>query len=145
MSATIATLLKEPVEKIYNYKQEQGNYKGDQQQKMLRAVFLGLLRLFTTQVYSIDVLKMDKAEALEELKSIDGVLDQLEDYMESPAYKEETDKLTREAIYEFYDSLDNLSCSLSTYLDEKSMAILDRLAEGDQSDFSDYNPNNQDV
>ena len=80
---------------------------------------------------------MDKALALEDLKLVDKSLDRLDDLF---ALLNEVDHELKADFKDFYEALDNLSCSLSCYVDEETMEVLAKMEKGDYSDFEVYKP-----
>ena len=138
MTGAIANNIKMPFEQANIYKTNYIASKGDVEKLLIEDIICGLFLSLARAIEKIKIEGMDKEMALNELIEIDKMLDKMELILEND--NDNVSEKIKAAFYEFYDALDNLSCSLSIYVDDEAMANLGKIANGDYSDFEIYKP-----
>jgi hypothetical protein len=138
MTGAIANSIKMPFEQANIYKTNYVASKGEIEKILIEDILCGLFLSLARAIEKIKIEGMDKKTALNELIEIDKILDKMEVILEKD--DEDVSLKIKAAFNEFYEALDNLSCSLSIYVDDEAMANLGKIANGDYSDFEIYKP-----
>ncbi len=138
MTGAIANSIKLPFEQANIYKTNYIASKGEIEKILIEDILCGIFLSMARAIEKIKIEGMDKKIALNELIEIDKILDKMEVILEYD--DNNVSAKIKAAFYEFYDALDNLSCSLSIYIDDEAMANLGKIANGDYSDFEIYKP-----
>ena len=138
MNGAIANTIQLPFEQANIYKTNYIASKGEVEKILIEDILCGLFLSLARAIEKIKIEGMDKKTALNELIEIDVILEKIEAILEQDD-KNVSAKI-KDAFYEFYNALDNLSCSLSIYVDDEAMTDLKKIANGDYSDFEIYKP-----
>lgn len=141
MNGAIANMIKTPVDSIITHGIEYKSSKEEKNKDLFKTLLVFFLKTLTKNIESIVIVGMDKGQAMEDLKFVDMSLDKMDELI--ALLEEKNDSVDAELTKElnaFYEALDNLSCSLSCYVDEECMSDLDKIARGDYSDFVEYQP-----
>ena len=139
MHTTIGYKLEMPLSHLQAYTYKYNRTEEPDDKKFWESLIITILQALSMVLDSVDIKALSKELTLETLKDIDQSLSLMEREWDLPDGDNDRYSVpVREAMNKLYNSLEDLSISISMYIDEEKSNLLERMENGDFTDFKPY-------